>query len=72
MLFAGLIYAWSVLSLPIAANFPQYTKAEMSFTFTLGMIFFCIGGLISGIVLMGFVVAGVISTLLIRRPKAEM
>ncbi len=29
-------------------------------------------GLISGIVLMGFVVAGVISTLLIRRPKAEM
>ena len=49
MLFAGLIYAWSVISLPISAYFPQYNKAEMSFTFTLVMMFFCIGGLIAGI-----------------------
>lgn len=49
MLFAGLVYAWSVISLPISAYFPEYSKAQMSFTFTLAMMFFCIGGLIAGI-----------------------
>ncbi len=49
MLCAGLVYAWSVISLPVSAYFPQYSKAEMSFTFTLAMMFFCIGGLIAGI-----------------------
>lgn len=49
MLCAGLVYAWSVISLPVSAYFPQYSKAEMSFTFTLAMMFFCIGGLIAGL-----------------------
>ncbi len=48
LLFAGLVYAWSVLSTPIAAEFPAWTKAQISLTFTLVMIFFCIGSLICG------------------------
>ena len=49
LLFAGLVYAWSVLSTPIAAEFPAWTKAQLSLTFTLVMIFFCIGSLICGL-----------------------
>lgn len=48
LLFAGLVYAWSVLSTPIAAEFPVWTKAQLSLAFTLVMIFFCIGSLICG------------------------
>lgn len=48
LLFAGLVYAWSVLSTPIAAEFPAWTKAQLSLAFTLVMIFFCIGSLICG------------------------
>ena len=46
LLFAGLVYAWSVLSGPIAAEFAQWTKAQLSLTFTLVMICFCIGCMI--------------------------
>ena len=49
LLFAGLVYAWSVLSTPIAAEFPAWTKAQLSLTFTLVMIFFCIGSLLCGL-----------------------
>lgn len=49
LLFAGLIYAWSVLSSPIAAEFSDWSKGAMSLTFTLAMSFFCIGGLVSGL-----------------------
>ncbi|MCR5580075.1 MAG: MFS transporter [Pseudobutyrivibrio sp.] len=50
LLFAGLIYAWSVLSSPIAAEFASWSKGALSLTFTLAMSFFCIGGLIAGLV----------------------
>lgn len=49
LLFGGLVYAWSVLADPIAADFPDWTKAQLSLTFTLVMIFFCLGGLIGGL-----------------------
>ncbi len=48
LLFAGLVYAWSVLANPIGAYFTEWTGAQLSFTFTLCMMFFCLGGLISG------------------------
>ena len=51
LLFAGLVYAWSVLSMPIAQAFPQYTNAQFSVTFTLTMSFFCLGVLSGGILL---------------------
>lgn len=49
LLFAGLIYAWSVLSSPIATEYSGWSKGALSLTFTLAMSFFCIGGLIAGI-----------------------
>lgn len=48
MLFAGLIYAWSVLAGPIGAYFTQWSKTQLSFTFTLCMMLFCLGGLFGG------------------------
>ena len=47
--FAGRVYAWSVLSTPIAAEFTGWTKAQLSLTFTLVMILFCIGSLLCGL-----------------------
>lgn len=48
MLFAGFVYAWSILSAPIAADFPQWTNAQLSLTFTICMAFFCLGGMAAG------------------------
>ena len=50
LLFAGLVYAWSVLSSPIAAEFSQWNQSQLSLTFTLVMTFFCVGGLVAGLV----------------------
>lgn len=48
LFFAGVIYAWSVLSTPIAAAFPEWGKAQLSLTFTITMIFFCLGCMTGG------------------------
>lgn len=48
MLFAGFVYAWSILSAPIAADFPQWGNAQLSLTFTICMAFFCLGGMAAG------------------------
>jgi OFA family oxalate/formate antiporter-like MFS transporter len=48
LLFAGLIYAWSVFSVPIESEFSTWSKAQLSMTFTVAMIFFCLGGLLGG------------------------
>ena len=49
LLFAGMVYAWSVMSSPIAAYFPDWTKAQISMTFTIVMGLFCIGGFLGGL-----------------------
>ena len=49
MLLAGLIYAWGVLSAPIAAAYSDWSGTGFSFTFTLCMIFFCLGSILAGI-----------------------
>ena len=46
MLFAGVIYAWSVLSEPVGREFAQFLRRNS--IFTLCMICFCLGGLIAG------------------------
>jgi len=48
MLFAGFVYSWSILSAPIAADFPQWSNAQLSLTFTICMAFFCLGGMAAG------------------------
>lgn len=49
LLFAGLIYAWSVMSKAIAASRPDWTATQVSLTFTIVMALFCTGGLIAGL-----------------------
>ena len=48
LLFAGVIYAWSVLKAPLATEF-GWQKAELQLCFTITLCFFCLGGLASGL-----------------------
>lgn len=50
LLFAGLVYAWSVLSRPIAAEFSQWSTGQLSLTFTLTMTCFCLGVFTEGLI----------------------
>ena len=45
MLFAGVLYAWSILKSPLATEF-KWGASELALNFTLAMSFFCIGGLL--------------------------
>lgn len=49
LLCLGLIYAWSVFRTPLEAEF-GWSKSQTSITFSISMMMFCLGGLISGIV----------------------
>lgn len=49
MLFAGVIYAWSILKAPLAANF-GWTPSALALNFTITMCFFCGGGILSGLI----------------------
>ena len=57
LFFAGVVYAWSVMSGPIALEFSEaagktgagiWSTADISLAFTIVMIFFCIGCLVGG------------------------
>ncbi len=48
LLFAGIIYAWSIIKAPFSEVF-GWNAAQLNFNFTLTMCFFCIGGLVSGL-----------------------
>lgn len=50
-LLAGMVYAWSVLSIPIGKYFDSWTKAQLSLTFTICMMCFCVGCMLSGVVM---------------------
>ena len=45
MLFAGVLYAWSILKSPLADEF-GWGASELALNFTLAMTFFCVGGLL--------------------------
>ena len=47
LLFAGVIYAWSILKAPLEAEF-GWTTSQLALNFTLTMCFFCVGGIVSG------------------------
>ena len=65
MLFAGIIYAWSILKVPFAENF-GWKAQQLSLNFTLTMCFFCIGGLVGSFLSrkIGVKSAGLVSALL--------
>ena len=46
MLFAGIIYAWSILKVPFASEL-KFAPDALALNFTLTMSFFCLGGLAS-------------------------
>ena len=48
LLFAGVIYAWSILKAPLAAEF-HWTDAQLALNFTLTMCFFCLGAFVGGL-----------------------
>ena len=45
MLFAGVLYTWSVIKTPLANEF-GWGASELALNFTLAMSFFCVGGLL--------------------------
>ena len=45
MLFAGVLYAWSILKSPLSAEF-GWSASALALNFTLAMTFFCVGGLL--------------------------
>ncbi len=45
MLFAGILYAWSILKSPFSTEF-GWGASNLALNFTLAMCFFCIGGLL--------------------------
>ena len=47
MLFAGVIYAWSLLKVPLAKNF-GWSASALTLNFTLTMCTFCLGGFLGG------------------------
>ena len=47
MLFAGILYAWSILKVPFAEQV-GFAPDQLALSFTLTMSFFCIGGFLSG------------------------
>ena len=47
MLFAGIIYAWSILKVPFKDEV-GFSSGSLAFSYTLTMCFFCIGGFLSG------------------------
>ena len=50
MLFLGLIYAWSLFAAPLEAAF-GWSRSQTSVTFSISMITFCLGSILSGFIL---------------------
>lgn len=65
LLFGGIIYGWSILKAPLAAEF-GWTDSALSLNFTITICFFCLGGIVGGVMLkkLGFKLSCIISAVL--------
>ncbi len=48
LLFAGTVYAWSILKVPLAQEF-NWSVSQLTVNFTLTMSFFCLGGILGSL-----------------------
>lgn len=48
LLFAGILYGWSILKAPLANTF-GWSEPQLALNFTLTMCFFCLGGFLGGL-----------------------
>ena len=48
LLFCGLIYGWSLFRTYFNELYPSWTVSQLSMTFTISMVFFCLGGFVAG------------------------
>lgn len=68
MLFAGVLYTWSVIKAPLADEF-GWSASELALNFTLAMSFFCVGGLLGARIYksagnrIALIIAGVLAAL---------
>lgn len=68
MLFAGVLYAWSILKTPLTNEF-GWSASQLALNFTLAMSFFCIGGLLGAQISkraghrIALIIAGILSAL---------
>ena len=68
MLFAGVLYAWSILKSPLTTEF-GWGASKLALNFTLAMSFFCIGGLLGAQISkragsrIALIIAGIVSAL---------
>lgn len=68
MLFAGVLYAWSILKTPLTNEF-GWSTSQLALNFTIAMSFFCIGGLLGAQLSkragckIALIIAGVLSAL---------
>ncbi len=51
MLIAGSVYTWTIISRSIAATFPDWSAQTLSMTFTITMMGYATGGMVSGVLL---------------------